>query len=160
MVHTTHRTALSGLIMALMVVATLLFLTPAFKDVPHVRISGSAFHNSPSPFYPCPSSLATCCPSNPFPPVCAGSLQADRPTGAPLPVAGIHQRPPPAAPAPCLPVPSQCVLAAVVVNAVHGLVDLQEPLFLWRVEKKDLVLWLCAFLGTLLLGLETGVLIS
>ncbi|CAI5465826.1 unnamed protein product [Closterium sp. Yama58-4] len=82
------RTALSGLIMALMVVATLLFLTPAFRDVP------------------------------------------------------------------------QCVLAAVVVNAVHGLVDLQEPLFLWRVEKKDLVLWLCAFLGTLLLGLETGVLIS
>ncbi|GJP47257.1 hypothetical protein CLOM_g6468 [Closterium sp. NIES-68] len=82
------RTAMSGLIMALMVVATLLFLTPAFRDVP------------------------------------------------------------------------QCVLAAVVVNAVHGLVDLQEPLFLWRVEKKDLVLWLCAFLGTLLLGLETGVLIS
>ncbi|CAI5969772.1 unnamed protein product, partial [Closterium sp. NIES-64] len=82
------RTALSGLIMALMVVATLLFLTPAFRDVP------------------------------------------------------------------------QCVLAAVVVNAVHGLVDLQEPLFLWRVEKKDLVLWFCAFLGTLLLGLETGVLIS
>ncbi|CAI5985263.1 unnamed protein product [Closterium sp. NIES-64] len=165
------RHGVGGLIMALMVVPTLLFLTPAFKDVPHVRISGSwvasslqpsqtAFRSSPSPFYPCPSSLASCCPSNPFPPVSAGSLQAGRPTGPPLPVAGIHQRPPPAAPAPCLPVPSQCVLAAVVVNAVHGLVDLQEPLFLWRVEKKDLVLWFCAFLGTLLLGLETGVLIS
>ncbi|CAI7867292.1 unnamed protein product, partial [Closterium sp. NIES-54] len=33
------RTALSGLIMALMVVATLLFLTPAFRDVPQVALS-------------------------------------------------------------------------------------------------------------------------
>lgn len=54
----------------------------------------------------------------------------------------------------------QCVLSAIVLSAVMGLVDFEEARFLWRVEKKDFCLWSAAFWGTLIFGIEVGVLIA
>ncbi len=39
-------------------------------------------------------------------------------------------------------------------------VDYEEAMFLWRVEKKDFLLWLAASIFTLFLGIEVGVLIG
>ena len=49
------------------------------------------------------------------------------------------------------------VLAAVVMSSVMGLVDIDEARFLWKINKKDLLLWLMSFLGTLFLGVELGI---
>lgn len=49
------------------------------------------------------------------------------------------------------------VLAAVVMSSVIGLVDVDEVKFLWKVNKKDLLLWSTSFLGTLFLGIELGI---
>lgn len=54
----------------------------------------------------------------------------------------------------------QCTLAAIVVSAVLGLIDYEEPIFLWRVEKRDFLLWIAATFNTLFLGIEIGVLIA
>jgi sulfate transporter 4 len=54
----------------------------------------------------------------------------------------------------------QCALAAIVISAVIGLVDYNEAIFLWRVEKKDFLLWIAASFFTLFLGVEIGVLIG
>ncbi|KAJ4848158.1 Sulfate transporter 4.1, chloroplastic [Turnera subulata] len=54
----------------------------------------------------------------------------------------------------------QCALAAIVVSAVVGLVDYDEAIFLWRVDKKDFVLWVITSTTTLFLGIEIGVLVG
>ncbi|XP_068637279.1 probable sulfate transporter 4.2 [Aristolochia californica] len=54
----------------------------------------------------------------------------------------------------------QCALAAIVVSAVMGLVDYDEAIFLWRVDKKDFVLWTITSITTLFLGIEIGVLVG
>uniref|UniRef100_A0A3N7GY73 STAS domain-containing protein n=1 Tax=Populus trichocarpa TaxID=3694 RepID=A0A3N7GY73_POPTR len=54
----------------------------------------------------------------------------------------------------------QCALAAIVVSAVMGLVDYDEAIFLWRVDKKDFVLWIITSTTTLFLGIEIGVLVG
>ncbi|XP_058182414.1 sulfate transporter 4.1, chloroplastic-like isoform X1 [Rhododendron vialii] len=54
----------------------------------------------------------------------------------------------------------QCALAAIVVSAVIGLVDYNEAIFLWRVDKKDFLLWTITFATTLFLGIEIGVLVG
>ncbi|KAL2649372.1 hypothetical protein R1flu_017500 [Riccia fluitans] len=54
----------------------------------------------------------------------------------------------------------QCGLAAIVVSAVVGLVDYEEAIFLWQVDKRDLLLWTATFIFTLLTGIEVGVLIG
>ncbi|KAF7131990.1 hypothetical protein RHSIM_Rhsim09G0158600 [Rhododendron simsii] len=75
----------------------------------------------------------------------------------------------------------QCALAAIVVSAVIGLlnilayrlppsllsghpamtkVDYDEAIFLWRVDKKDFLLWTITFATTLFLGIEIGVLVG
>ncbi|BBM99289.1 sulfate permease, SulP family [Marchantia polymorpha subsp. ruderalis] len=54
----------------------------------------------------------------------------------------------------------QCGLAAIVISAVIGLVDYDEAIFLWRVDKRDLLLWMTTFVFTLLNGIEVGVLIG
>lgn len=48
------------------------------------------------------------------------------------------------------------VLAAVVITAVAGLVDVREARRLWRVKRSDCALLMVAFAGTLLLGVEWG----
>ncbi|XP_019192795.1 PREDICTED: probable sulfate transporter 4.2 [Ipomoea nil] len=57
----------------------------------------------------------------------------------------------------CIP---QCSLAAIVISAVIGLVDYDEAIFLWRVDKKDFLLWAITCITTLFLGIEIGVLIG
>ncbi|XP_060212619.1 probable sulfate transporter 4.2 isoform X1 [Lycium barbarum] len=54
----------------------------------------------------------------------------------------------------------QCALAAIVISAVIGLVDYNEAKFLWRVDKKDFLLWTITCMTTLLLGIEIGVLVG
>ncbi|KAK4717215.1 hypothetical protein R3W88_015553 [Solanum pinnatisectum] len=54
----------------------------------------------------------------------------------------------------------QCALAAIVISAVIGLVDYDEAKFLWRVDKKDFLLWTITCTTTLLLGIEIGVLVG
>ncbi|XP_077214482.1 putative sulfate transporter 4.2 isoform X1 [Tasmannia lanceolata] len=54
----------------------------------------------------------------------------------------------------------QCALAAIVISAVMGLVDYDEAIFLWRVDKKDFLLWTITSITTLFLGIEIGVLVG
>ncbi|KAF8402831.1 hypothetical protein HHK36_010922 [Tetracentron sinense] len=54
----------------------------------------------------------------------------------------------------------QCALAAIVISAVMGLVDYDEAIFLWRVDKKDFLLWTITSTTTLFLGIEIGVLVG
>lgn len=54
----------------------------------------------------------------------------------------------------------KAVLAAVIMTAVLGLIDLHEVSHLWRVQRSDLGMWVVTFLSTLLLGIETGILVG
>ncbi|KAJ7975872.1 Sulfate transporter [Quillaja saponaria] len=54
----------------------------------------------------------------------------------------------------------QCALAAIVISAVMGLVDYNEAMFLWNVDKKDFLLWTITSTTTLFLGIEIGVLVG
>ncbi|XP_022139098.1 sulfate transporter 4.1, chloroplastic-like isoform X2 [Momordica charantia] len=54
----------------------------------------------------------------------------------------------------------QCALAAIVISAVITLVDYDEAIFLWRIDKKDFLLWVITAISTLFLGIEIGVLIG
>ncbi|XP_076921107.1 sulfate transporter 4.1, chloroplastic-like [Bidens hawaiensis] len=54
----------------------------------------------------------------------------------------------------------QCALAAIVISAVIGLVDYDEAIFLWKVDKKDFFLWAVTGATTLFLGIEIGVLVG
>jgi SulP family sulfate permease len=47
-----------------------------------------------------------------------------------------------------------------VVVAVTGLIDLRAPRRLWRVRHSDAALWLITFATTLLIGVETGLLLG
>ena len=51
-------------------------------------------------------------------------------------------------------------LAAIVINSVIGLVDIDEAKFLWKVNKRDFVMFLVAFLGTMFLGIEFGIAVA
>lgn len=50
------------------------------------------------------------------------------------------------------------VLAAIIMTAVFGLVDLAEVKHLWQVDRADLVLLVITFLATLGFGIEQGIL--
>ena len=52
------------------------------------------------------------------------------------------------------------VLAAIIMVAVLGLIDVKEVVFLYRVKKSDLSLLILAFVSTLTLGIENGILVS
>ncbi|KAG0542968.1 hypothetical protein BDA96_02G149700 [Sorghum bicolor] len=54
----------------------------------------------------------------------------------------------------------QCALAAIVISAVTGLVDYEEAIFLWSIDKKDFFLWAITFITTLVFGIEIGVLVG
>ncbi|MEX2512427.1 MAG: solute carrier family 26 protein [Cyclobacteriaceae bacterium] len=49
------------------------------------------------------------------------------------------------------------ILAAVVLVAVAGLIDIKEPINLWKKDKTDFSMLLATFLVTLTLGIETGI---
>ncbi len=52
------------------------------------------------------------------------------------------------------------MLAAIIMVAVFGLVDLKEARRLWKVKRTDFGLLLFAFLATLILGIELGIMLS
>jgi SulP family sulfate permease len=54
----------------------------------------------------------------------------------------------------------KAVLAAIIMVAVFGLVDLHEVRHLWRVKRGDLVLLLVTFAATLTLGIEEGIMVG
>jgi sulfate permease, SulP family len=49
------------------------------------------------------------------------------------------------------------VLAAVVLVAVSGLIDMKEPISLWKKDKSDFFMLMATFFITLTLGIETGI---
>jgi sulfate permease, SulP family len=52
----------------------------------------------------------------------------------------------------------RAVLAAIILSAVAGLVDVREMRHLWKVKRSDLWLLAITFVGTLTLGIEIGLL--
>ena len=54
----------------------------------------------------------------------------------------------------------RAVLAAIVMVAVVGLIDLKEPRHLWRIRRADALVWGVTFAGTLLVGIEPGLLMG
>jgi SulP family sulfate permease len=51
----------------------------------------------------------------------------------------------------------RAVLAAIIMTAVFGLIDVREVRHLWRVKREDLVLLAITFLATLGVGIEQGI---
>ncbi len=51
----------------------------------------------------------------------------------------------------------QAILASVIMVAVFGLIDIKEPLHLWRINRTDFWMLVATFLATLLLGIEQGI---
>lgn len=54
----------------------------------------------------------------------------------------------------------QAVLAATVIVAVFGLVDLKEPRQIWQANRGDAVTWGVTFAAVLLLGIEAGIFVG
>jgi SulP family sulfate permease len=54
----------------------------------------------------------------------------------------------------------QAVLAATVLVAVSGLIDLREPLRIARTNRSDAATWLMTFIAVLALGIEGGILVG
>lgn len=54
----------------------------------------------------------------------------------------------------------QAVLAATVIMAVFGLVDLKEPRHIWQANRSDAFTWGITFASVLLLGIETGIFVG
>ncbi len=54
----------------------------------------------------------------------------------------------------------KAILAAIIVVAVLGLVDVTGARDLWRVDRRDFALMGATFLATLLLGIEEGILVG
>ncbi|MDH3269809.1 MAG: solute carrier family 26 protein [Gemmatimonadota bacterium] len=52
------------------------------------------------------------------------------------------------------------ILAAIIVVAVAGLVDVKGAKALWRVDRRDFALMVATFTATLLLGIEEGILVG
>jgi len=54
----------------------------------------------------------------------------------------------------------KAVLAAIIITAVIGLIDLHEVRRLWRVKRSDLAFLVITFAATLTLGIQTGILVG
>ena len=54
----------------------------------------------------------------------------------------------------------KAVLAAIILMAVKSLFDIKEARHLWKIHKRDFAMMMATFICTLILGIETGVLIG
>ena len=54
----------------------------------------------------------------------------------------------------------KAILASVIIVAVFGLIDWKEAIHLWKTDRADFTTLIITFLGTLLLGIEEGILIG
>jgi len=61
---------------------------------------------------------------------------------------------------PCFYFLPKFALAAIVIASVTNLVDYKEAIHLWKVKKQDAFLWALAFLGTLFLGVQVGLMLA
>ena len=52
------------------------------------------------------------------------------------------------------------VLAAIIIVAVYGLIDYKEAIHLWHTDKTDFILFMAVAAGTLILGIEEGILLG
>mgnify|MGYP001324497931 CR=1 FL=1 len=52
------------------------------------------------------------------------------------------------------------VLAAIIIVAVYGLIDLKEAKYLWKTDRTDFFLFISAAIGTLVLGIEEGIILG
>ena len=54
----------------------------------------------------------------------------------------------------------KAILASVIMVAVFGLIDFREAKHLWKTDKKDFALFVITAIGTLVLGIEEGIIIG
>lgn len=54
----------------------------------------------------------------------------------------------------------KAILASVIMVAVFGLIDFKEATHLWKTDRSDFLMMIATFVGTLLLGIEEGILIG
>lgn len=52
------------------------------------------------------------------------------------------------------------VLGAIIVTAVIGLVDIQAACQIWKIDKFDFFVMLCAFFGVIFVSVESGLAIA
>ena len=52
------------------------------------------------------------------------------------------------------------ILAAIIINAVIGLIDYESAYLIWKVDKMDFVACLGAFFGVIFASVEYGLLIA
>lgn len=52
------------------------------------------------------------------------------------------------------------VLGAIIVTAVIGLIDVPAAYAIWKIDKFDFVVMLCAFFGVILISVEGGLAIA
>ena len=52
------------------------------------------------------------------------------------------------------------ILAAIIMVAVFGLIDIKYPVFLWKTRKEDFIMLLVAFIITLSVGIKEGIGVS
>lgn len=54
----------------------------------------------------------------------------------------------------------KAILASIILVAVAGLIDIQGAKELWKVDRKDFWMMALTFLATLIIGIETGILVG
>lgn len=52
------------------------------------------------------------------------------------------------------------VLGAIIVTAVVGLIDVPTAYSIWKIDKFDFVVMLCAFLGVIFISVQEGLAIA
>src|SRR5699024_7391803 len=52
------------------------------------------------------------------------------------------------------------VIAAIIIVAVYGLIDIKEAVYLFSIKKLDGWTWVITFIGTLIIGIEQGILVG
>lgn len=52
------------------------------------------------------------------------------------------------------------VLSAIIIVAVVGLIDVPAACHLWKMDKIDFIVCLCAFLGVLFISVQDGLAIA
>eukprot|EP00771_Trimastix_marina_P000767 gnl/Trimastix_PCT/1798.p1 GENE.gnl/Trimastix_PCT/1798~~gnl/Trimastix_PCT/1798.p1 ORF type:complete len:826 (+),score=189.20 gnl/Trimastix_PCT/1798:69-2480(+) len=54
----------------------------------------------------------------------------------------------------------KCILGAIIISAILGLLEFSEMMRCWREKKRDFLAWVVAFVLTMVIGIELGILIA
>ncbi|UZO80108.1 sulfate permease [Aquimarina sp. ERC-38] len=54
----------------------------------------------------------------------------------------------------------KAVLAAIILVSVLGLIDVKEAIHLWHIKRKEFIIMITTFIGTLIIGVELGIFIG